>query len=228
MKSETHTAQNVEQDLRERLTKVAQMAWDAGLTTGSGGNISARIPGTNTCLIKPHGFRFDATKPADFIIVDINTRKNVKGDLQPSVETPFHTSLYKERSDVGGVVHTHSHYGYIMGIANIDLVPLGMSIAGTPGLAKGVKIAGEYVPAGTEELCEACVKGMKGRVATILPHHGVVAIGKDIEEAYRIALATENLAKLQYEVMCIGKPVPIAAAQVKKMLERGKERGAIL
>jgi len=50
----------VEKDLRARLTRVGKLMWDEGLTGKkslylSGGNISARIPGTDHILIKPTG-----------------------------------------------------------------------------------------------------------------------------------------------------------------------------
>jgi ribulose-5-phosphate 4-epimerase/fuculose-1-phosphate aldolase len=218
---------NVEQDLRERLVKVGQMAWDANLVSGSGGNISARVPGTTTCLIKPSRYRFCDLKPEDFVIVDINTRKLVKGDRKPSVEVPFHTMMYKKREDVGGVVHTHSHYAVLLGIAGVDLVPIGMRIRRTPSLAKGVRIAG-YAPAGSEELARNVEKSIGEGCAVLLQHHGVLAIGKTIEEAYEIASATEGLAKLQYEVMQIGRPVSLPKSAINSIIERGKERGAII
>jgi L-fuculose-phosphate aldolase len=216
-----------EQELRDRLAKVGKLVWDAGLTYSSSGNISARIPGTTTCLIKPSGFRLGELKPEDFIVIDIYTRKVVKGDHKPSVEVPFHTTMYKRREDVGGVVHTHSHYATILSILGVELVPMGMGGYETPALMKGVGVA-EYALAGTDELAANAAEGMGERCAVLLPHHGAIAIGKTIEEAYDIAKGVEDLAKLQYEVMQIGKPNPLPDFAVKALLERGESLGLIV
>ncbi|UCD73364.1 MAG: class II aldolase/adducin family protein, partial [Candidatus Bathyarchaeota archaeon] len=116
----------IEDDLRERLVKVARELWEDGLVRGSAGNISAKIPGTKTCLIKPTGFRFKELQKDHFIIVNYETREVIKGSLKPSVETPFHTGIYKVRPDVGGVVHTHATTLVGFSAAGIPIVPVYM------------------------------------------------------------------------------------------------------
>jgi len=219
--------EKVEQDLRERLAKVGRDLFKTGLTYGTAGNISARIPGTNNCLIKPSMFSFDELNPEHFITVDIYTRKVVSGDHKPSIETPFHTTMYKIRADVGGVVHVHPHYATLFAIAEVELVPMGMLVFNTPTLAKGVGIA-KYAPPGTEELAQNIAEGMGDKYAVLMPHHGITTIGKTIEEAATIARSVEDLAKLQYEVMQIGKPKPLPEPSLKMIVEMIKKRGAIL
>lgn len=218
---------NIEQDLRERLAKVGKQMYEAGLVVESQGNISALIPNTDTCLIKPSGFELGELKPEDFIIVNIHTREVISGKHKPSIETPFHTTMYKRRTDVGGVVHTHSHYVTLFGIAGLELVPLGMLVHRALGLAKGVGLA-KYANPGSEQLAINLAEGMGDRVAVLMPHHGMTAIGKTVEEAYQIAKTVEDLAKLQYEVMAIGKPNPLPETAVQQMLEVAKKRGAIV
>jgi len=209
---------DIEKDLRERLTKVAHSIWNDGLVTGTSGNISARIPGTNKCIIKPSGFTMIELKPEDFVVVDIYTRAVLEGKYKPSKETPFHTTLYKIRPDIGGVVHTHSHYATIFSIVGIELVPMGMILYSAPKLVKGIGLA-QYADPGTEQLALNIGVALSDKYAVLIPHHGVVAVGKDIEEAYVNARMVEELAKLQYEVMQIGKPQPLPEKSLKKFLE---------
>lgn len=203
---------NDEQDLRERLAKVGIDLFEAGLTYGEAGNISAKIPGTNNCLIKPSGFSFKDLKPEDFIIVNISTREVVSGKNKPSIETPFHTTMYKIREDVGGVVHVHSHYGTLFAIAGVELVPMGMLVFGNPALLKGVGVAKFAMP-GTEELAKNLAEGISGKDAVLMPHHGITTVGKTIESAAKLAVAVEDLAKMQYEILQIGQPKPIPIDQ---------------
>jgi len=216
----------VEQDLRERLAKVGKLTWDEGLVYGSAGNISARIPNTQTCLIKPSGFTMGELKPEDFIIVDIYTRKVVSGEHKPSIETPFHTLMYRVRADVGGVVHTHAHTATVFGIAGVELIPMGMLLYEVPELANGVGIA-KYAPPGTDELANNIAEGLGDKYAVLMPHHGMLAVGETIEEAFKIAKGVEDLAKLQMEVMQIGKPNPLPDYVLKSILGLKKRGGAI-
>ena len=216
--------EDVEKSLRERLTKVAQSIWNDGLVTGTSGNISARIPGTSKCIIKPSGFKMGELKPEDFIVVDIYTRTVLEGEHKPSIETPFHTTMYRIRPDIGGVVHTHSHYATVFGIAGIELTPMGMILYSAPKLAKGIGIA-QYADPGTEQLALNIGAALGEKYAVLMPHHGVITVGKDIEEAYINAKMVEELAKLQYEVMQIGKPQPLPEKTIKKFLEKTETKG---
>ncbi|MFX0011742.1 MAG: class II aldolase/adducin family protein [Candidatus Hermodarchaeota archaeon] len=217
---------DIENDLRKRLTSVAKQVWEEGLCYGSAGNISAKIPETENVLIKPTGFRFCDLRPDDFLIVNYNTREVVKGDRKPSIETPFHTLMYQKRNDVGGVVHTHSHYATILSTAGVELVPMGMGFYSAPGLIKGVRIA-KFAPPGSEELAKNLGEAIEGRIAAVLPHHGPVAIGKSIEEAYNVAKAVEDLAKYQFEVMQVGKVPPVPESMIKSFTELANKRDSI-
>ncbi len=218
---------SVEKDLRERLAKVAQQIWDDGLTYGTAGNISAKIPETTNILIKPSGMRFCDLTPEDFLIVDIYTRELISGERKPSVETPFHTLMYKSRDYVGGVVHTHSHYAVVLGTAGVELVPMGMGLYSAPCLIKGVGVA-KYAPPGTDQLADSVDEGLGERCAVLMPHHGMMAVGKTIEEAYHIAKAVEDLAKFQFEVMQVGRVPPVPESMKKSFLEIMKKQKTVV
>jgi ribulose-5-phosphate 4-epimerase/fuculose-1-phosphate aldolase len=96
---------DVEHALRVRLATVGRQLFADGLTHGASGNISARIPSTNTCLIKPTGYHFCDLRVC--LLVNIKTREVLKGTAKPSIETPFHTRLYLQWPEAGGVVHIH-------------------------------------------------------------------------------------------------------------------------
>ena len=212
---------NAEEDLRKRLVKVCRLLWDNNLVYGTAGNVSARIFGSSKCVIKPSGFRMCDIKPDDFIVIDIYTREVLSGRHKPSIETPLHTTIYKMRDDVGGVVHTHSYYATVFSIARVELVPMGTVVYTAPLLAKGVGIT-EYAPPGTEQLALNVVSELKNKNAVLMPHHGVVTVGRDIEEAYLIAKGVEDLAKLQYRVMQIGKPQPLPDSTLKDILKKSR------
>ncbi len=217
----------VESDLRERLANVGRKIFAEGLTHGASGNISARIPGTNKCVIKPTGYSFGDLEPRHFIVVDIDTRKVIEGTEKPSIETPFHTKLYKQWPDAGGVVHVHPHYSTILSIIEESIIPMGIEITEAPALAKGIPIA-KFAPPGTDELADNLVEAMREHVAALMPHHGITTIGKTIEEAATNARLVEFLAKLHYEVMLVGKPRPLREDVLKGLIIRAKQKGLLI
>ena len=221
----------IEQDLRERMAKIGKFMWDEGLTGKksmylAGGNISARIPNTDFILIKPTGGSFGSLNPEDFLVIDVDG-KVVRGNAKPSSETPMHTAIYRARSDVGGVVHFHSLYCGVFGIAGIELMPL--SYGGGPGVQfmRGVSIV-PWIRAGTRELGEAVAAALKDRSIVLLEFHGAIAIGSTIERAYHVASKAEELAEFQWRVTCIGKPRMLPEKERLAMVEAAKKRGEFI
>ena len=218
---------SVEKDLRERLAKVGREIFAEGLTHGASGNISARVPGTNKCIIKPSGYSFAELEPHHFIVVDIDSRKVLEGSEKPSIETPFHTKLYRQWPDAGGVVHVHPHYSTILSIIGEEIIPMGIEITEAPALAKGIPVA-KFAPPGTDELADNLVEAMKDHVAALMPHHGLTTIGKTIEEAATNSRIVEFLAKLHYEVMLVGKPHSLSEDVLKSLVDRAKQKGLLI
>jgi len=216
-----------EKDLRKRLAAVGRMLFAEGLTLGASGNISARLPGSSECLIKPSGHSFKDLTPEHFLSIDIKTRKVLKGEEKPSIETPFHTTLYNLREDIGGIVHVHPHYATVFSIAGVDIVPMGMEIYRAPALAEGVGIS-RYAPPGTEELAQNIAEALKDKVAVLMPHHGVTTIGTTIEDAANNAKVLEELARLNYEVLQIGRPHPLPESVLSQIVETAKKSGGIV
>jgi L-fuculose-phosphate aldolase len=218
---------DLEQSLRERLSKVGRQLYADGLTHDASGNISARVPGTDTCLIKPTGSRFCDLVPEHFLLVDINTREVLKGTAKPSIETPFHTKLYLQWPDAGGVVHIHPKYCTILATLGIEIVPMGLELYNAPALAKGVPIS-KFAAPGSEELADNMVAAMREHVACLMPHHGSTTIGKSIEEAAQNAKILEMLAQLHYDVMLVGKPESLPQSMLDMLVKRATDKGLLV
>lgn len=218
---------NAEFSIRERLAKICKQLFADGLTYGTSGNVSSRVPGTDTCLIKPSGFRFCDLDPEDFLLVDINTREVLNGTAKPSIETPFHTKLYQQWPEAGGVVHIHPKYCTILSILGKEIVLMGLDLFGAPALAKGVPLS-RFAPPGSEELADNMVEAMKEHIACLMPHHGCTTIGKSIEEAAQNAKVLEALAQLQYDVMLVGEPESLPQSMLDMLVKRAKEKGLLV
>lgn len=82
---------------------------DLGLVLLTWGNASAIDREAGRVVIKPSGVPYDKMQPDDMAVVDLEGRV-VSGALKPSVDLPTHLALYAAFPEIGGVVHTHSHY----------------------------------------------------------------------------------------------------------------------
>lgn len=191
----------VEDYLRWKICEVSKLLWDEGLVSGSGGNVSAKIPGTKLCLIKPTGMRFCDLKKHHLITVNYETREVVKGTLKPSKETPFHTGIYANRPDVGAIVHSHPKTIVAFSAANVPLKRVKM------GKGEGVPVAPYFDP-GTEELSDACLEALGDQEAVIMKHHGAITVGPNtkngLDIAARRSIGLESGAKIQLTAHIIG------------------------
>jgi ribulose-5-phosphate 4-epimerase/fuculose-1-phosphate aldolase len=104
-------------ELREEvLEKSLQMIRD-GLAFGSGGNISTLDRESDLIAITPSAIEYTKMKPEDVVVIDKHG-KLVEGKWKPTSETPMHTIFYREREDVGAVVHTHAPHASVFAIIN--------------------------------------------------------------------------------------------------------------
>jgi L-fuculose-phosphate aldolase len=110
-------------DIRERIVKAGRELHDKGLVKGTSGNISARILGTDTFLIKPSGARMECLRPEELVRVDFQGNK-IRGESNVSLETPMHAAIYRARNDVQAVVHTHAPTATAFGMAKTEILPL--------------------------------------------------------------------------------------------------------
>ena len=106
--------------LREELHRLHLELPKNGLVAWTSGNISARDPDSGLVAIKPSGVRYEDLRPEHMVIVDLDGTR-VEGDLEPSSDTASHLYIYRHRSDVGGIVHTHSPYATAFAAVNLPI-----------------------------------------------------------------------------------------------------------
>jgi hypothetical protein len=102
---------SVEFRLRQALALYSRKSFDRDLISGTGGNLSVRIPGTNTALITPSGVSLADVEPDLNILVDLEGKVlKAPPGLKPSKETSFHLEVYRLRPEIHGLAHVHPAY----------------------------------------------------------------------------------------------------------------------
>ncbi len=79
-----------------------------GLAPFTWGNVSQVDREKGVFAIKPSGVPYSELTPEKIVVVSLSDGSVVEGEYNPSSDTPTHYVLYKEFSELGGVVHTHS------------------------------------------------------------------------------------------------------------------------
>ncbi|MFN3192490.1 MAG: 3-oxo-tetronate 4-phosphate decarboxylase [Aureliella sp.] len=182
-----------EREIREQISAFGASLFERGLTAGSSGNISVRLPDgllvtpTNSCL---------GNLDPDRISKLSHSMELVSGD-KPSKEAFLHHSMYRARENEGAIVHLHSTYSVAVscleGIDHDDVIP--------PITAYYVMRVGKlplipYFAPGDERLAEAVERASANSRAVLLSNHGPVIAGKSLEAAVYAMEELEETAKL--------------------------------
>ncbi len=178
--------------LRPFRVKVCQAyRWlgEHGLITGSSGNVSLRVG--DRILITPTGVPWELLRAGEIVALDLAGQ--VCGRGFPSSEWRLHVTIYRARSDVRAVVHTHSPYATAWASLGHPLPVLhdeGQLLFGSE-----IPVA-EHAPPGTWELAHNAATALgKGR-ALLLARHGPVVVGQSLSEALQRAEKLEEAAQL--------------------------------
>lgn len=185
---------NDEWQSRRSMAEYGRKLLELRLVQGTWGNISVRLS-ANYMLVTPSGLDYKMIDGSDMVKVAIKTLTYGDGNA-PTTEKGLHAGIYESRSDIGAIIHTHSKYCSIFAAARKPLQVLDEELA---------KITGEliyisdYAYAGSRKLTKNVVKALGDRSGCIISNHGMIACGKDLQDALEICLAMEKAAEQYIE-----------------------------
>ena len=202
--------------LREELWQLHLELPRNDLVKWTGGNISGRDPETGYVVIKPSGVRYEALKPSDMVIMDLEG-KLVEGALKPSSDTASHLYIYRQRPDVMGIVHTHSPYATAFAAVG---KPIPVCLTAMADEFGGPIPVGDFALIGGEAIGEVVVEAIGTSCAVLLKQHGVFTIGASPTAAVKAAVMTEDVAKTVWLAMQIGQVEVISPDDVESLHHR--------
>ena len=205
---------------REDIVTYCRKLIHAGLTKGTGGNISILNEEKNLFAISPSGIDYFEMEAEDVVVLDLDGNV-VDGTRKPSSECDLHRIFYNRRDDIKAVVHAHSTYSTVLATLREGL-PASSYLVAFAG--KDVR-CGEYASFGTPELAEKTFEAMKDRKAAFMANHGLIAGGSDILNAFNIAEEIEYCAEVYVKARNIGKPVILSEEEMEFMIEKFQTYG---
>jgi L-fuculose-phosphate aldolase len=205
-----------EQKFRKEIVYTNRVCVESGLIRSSDGNISIRLE-DDRFLVTPSGLYKRRLKSKQLLIV--NHQGEVikgQGSLKPSSELLMHLEAYRQREDIGAVLHAHPPYSTALTIAGIpfptNIVPEVLALLGEVPAAP-------YATPGTQDLAESISDLIKTHNAILLSNHGSLTVGKTLEEALLALERMELAAQLYYLAHNLGKIMPLPEEEIKRLRE---------
>lgn len=202
-----------ESELRAAIVATARKMNALRINQGKAGNVSARFG--DGYLITPSGLDYDEIGGSDVVAMDFSGA--AQGARKPSSEWRFHQDIYRARSEVNAIVHTHSPYATTLACLRLDIPAFHYMIAVAGG--RTIRCAG-YATFGTQQLSDNALAALEGLNACLLANHGMIALGSSLPAALRLAVEVEALAGQYWRALQIGHPVLLSDDEMDRVLEK--------
>ena len=186
---------------------------DAGLIKGNGGNVSMRVAGAgpdgaDAFLVTPTAMSYDTMVPADVVLVDAEGN-TLNGSRRPTSDMTAVLYIFRNMPQVNVVIHTHQPYATALGLV-VDELHAAVHVA-------------PFTRRSDAGMGILTVEHIGDALAVILKHHGVIAVGKDIDQALTAATYLEESCQAYLAALATG--LPIAHLTPEQIADEAEERG---
>lgn len=161
-----------------------------GLIALSGGNVSHRLP-DGKILVTPSGMIYEDMVEDDVLVMDIDGHI-IEGNRKPSVDTEALLYVFKQMPEVNAVIHTHQPYATALGLVQDEIV---CNLTTLANATRGTVTVAPYSSAASLDMGIKAVDNLNGKLAVVLKHHGVIAVGDSLKQALYACIYLEEACK---------------------------------
>ena len=190
-----------------------------GLSHGTSGNVGVRRD-SRSFFISPTGRPYEALEPHDVPLMSLDGLWH--GRCRPSSEWRFHRDIFAARPEVGAIVHAHPRYATALACTGRGIAAFHYMVAVAGG--EDIRCA-PYHTFGSQALSDAVLAALRDRRACLLAHHGLIALGTDLDAALRLAGEVENLAAQYCTALAIGAVEVLDASEMTRVIEKFRTYG---
>lgn len=199
--------------LKEEICEIGRRVYTNGFVAANDGNITVKIS-DDEYLTTPTGISKGYLTP-DMIVKVNSVGEVLDGTYKPSSEVKVHLKVYKERPDVGAVIHAHPPYATVYAIAGI---PLDKNMLPETIFNLGSVPIAEYAIPGSQELADGMTMYLQRHDALLLGNHGSVTVGQDLIGAYYKLETLEYYAKITFLTSLIGGQKELPKNEIEKLI----------
>ena len=152
---------------------------------------------------------------ADIVAVDLDGTL-VEGTSKPPLEFPLHAEIYRARTDVHAILHTHPRWSTLLTMVGAPYQP----VFAQGALLGEVPVLDTPLSVNTPAMAQKVGETLGRRSAALLKSHGAVVVGATMIECFALAAYLEENACRQYMAMQIGQPYVFSADEQRICRER--------
>lgn len=205
--------------LKKAIIKYSLRLDHKGYVANHDGNLSIRVAEGFLCT--PTAEAKVAITEEMVLTLDREGNK-VEGIGKPFSELKLHLAAYRARPDVMAVVHAHPPFATAHGLVHAGL---------TPRLPEAIVSIGDHVPVvpytlpGTSEHERGVENALQTADVFYMAGNGVLAVGKDIEQAYLRLELVEHLTQIEHIALQMGAPLGLPTADIAALMEKRRAAG---
>jgi L-fuculose-phosphate aldolase len=200
---------------KELICDICHKMWQQGWVAANDGNVTVKLE-DGTFLATPTGVSKCFIEPDMLIRIDENYNVlEAKEGYRPSSEIKMHLRCYKEREDVGAVVHAHpaTATGFAVAGKSLDEYSMIETV-----IAIGSIPLTPYGTPSTNEVPEAIAPYLAEHDVLLLQNHGALTVGADLITAYYRMETLELFAKISLTAHLLGGAKEIEREQIDKLM----------
>ncbi len=202
----------------ENIVEICHKLDRKGFVANHDGNVSVRFE--NGFLCTPTSESKAAIRKEMILTLDQEGKK-IEGIGKPFSEMQLHLAAYAAREDAVAVVHAHPPFATARGLIGEPL---------TVTLPEAVISIGDFIPVapfvmpGAPENLKVIRDALEVSDVFMMAGNGVLAIGKDLEQAYLRLELLEHIAKIEFYVASYaanrGVPMQLSEEDKNILLEK--------
>lgn len=198
-------------ELREQICDICHKMWQLGWVAANDGNVSVKLP-DGTFLATPTGMSKSFITPEKLVHIDQDGQiLDASAGLKPSSEIKMHLRCYKEREDVGAVLHAHPPVATGYAVANKPLDEYSM-------IETVIALGSIPVTPSTYEVPDRIAPYLGEHDALLLQNHGALTVGADLITAYYRMETLELFAKISLNAHLLGGAKEISRENIDRLI----------
>lgn len=202
-------------ELREQICDICHKMWQLGWVAANDGNVSVKLP-DGTFLATSTGMSKSFIMPEKLVHIDQDGQiLDASAGLKPSSEIKMHLRCYKEREDVGAVLHAHPPVATGYAVANKPLDEYSMI---ETVIALGSIPVTPYGTPSTYEVPDRIAPYLGEHDALLLQNHGALTVGADLITAYYRMETLELFAKISLNAHLLGGAKEISRENIDRLI----------
>lgn len=203
-----------DQRIKAKIVEVGKKLTRQGVVGTNEGNLSVIDRERHRIFVTPSGREKESLTPKQILTIreDGSYICREKG-FKSSSETSMHLRLYRMRPDVSACLHCHSPFATAFAVNHEPIR--------SDAMAEMLLLFGGEIPLlpfgmlGTEHIIDGYENHLNKDVF-LLANHGLVSVGKTLDEAYGKAITAEMVAKTLFLSRMMGKNASIPQEQMEE------------